>query len=245
MKWTLDKLPFARAPRDLHAHAGRLRADRLLRRRVRADARPARSPSATSSTASRSRARPTSCITGIPYISPYNVNSQGAQPAARAGDGARLLLSHVPEPAAPARRRRPDHRRTRARTSSIRCTTRATSSSSTALLPETRDAYTLEQKYQDEFAYNPSYIEMYRRGNAYHGAHPFYMWYWGQRGREKAGRVIVVGADNATVPELLGWETRRHARRGDRDGARHDGPQRADHDAAPPAHPDHRRDVMR
>ena len=42
---------------------------------------------------------------------------------------------------------------------------------------------------------------MYRRGNAYHGAHPFFMWYWGQRGREKASRVIVVGADNATVPD--------------------------------------------
>jgi hypothetical protein len=33
------------------------------------------------------------------------------------------------------------------------------------------------------------------------------MWYWGQRGREKLSRVIVVGADNATVPALLGWET--------------------------------------
>ena len=48
---------------------------------------------------------------------------------------------------------------------------------------------------------------MYRRGNAYHGAHPFYMWYWGQRGREKVGRVIAVGTDNTTVPGLLGWET--------------------------------------
>ncbi len=75
------------------------------------------------------------------------------------------------------------------------------------LLPETTDSYTLERKYQDEFAYNPSYVEMYRRGNAYHGAHPFYMWYWGQRGREKVSRVIVVGADNVTVPALMGWET--------------------------------------
>ena len=31
--------------------------------------------------------------------------------------------------------------------------------------------------------------------------------YWGQRGREKVSRVIVVGADNQTVPALLGWET--------------------------------------
>ena len=91
------------------------------------------------------------------------------------------------------------------------------------LLPETRDATRSRQKYQDEFAYNPSYIEMYRRGNAYHGAHPFFMWYWGQRGREKASRVIVGrrrqrdGAADARLGD------RRDARRGDRDGAPHDG----------------------
>jgi hypothetical protein len=32
------------------------------------------------------------------------------------------------------------------------------------------------------------------------------MWYWGQAGREWLGKVIVVGADNNTVPKLLGWE---------------------------------------
>ena len=47
------------------------------------------------------------------------------------------------------------------------------------LLPETRDAMKLRHKYEEEFARNQSYIEMYRRGNAYHGAHPFFMWYWG------------------------------------------------------------------
>ena len=75
------------------------------------------------------------------------------------------------------------------------------------ILPETRDAHVMHRKYEEEFAKNPSYIEMYRRGNAYHGAHPCYMWYWGQRGREKVSRVIVVGADNATVPQIMGWET--------------------------------------
>ena len=73
--------------------------------------------------------------------------------------------------------------------------------------PESRDAFYLREKYEREFATNPAYVEMYRRGNAYHGAHPFYMWYWGQRGREKLSRVIVVGADNVTVPALMGWET--------------------------------------
>ncbi len=145
-------------------------------------------------------------ITGIPYISPYNVNSKALNPLLvqvlalgyfyhmyrnkpLLRDGGVLILTHPCSD-----RWDPDHH-----PSYIEFFNR--------LLPETKDAYTLEKKYQDEFAYNPTYVEMYRRGNAYHGAHPFYMYYWGQRGREKCGRVIVVGADNKTVPELLGWET--------------------------------------
>ncbi|MDT7605347.1 MAG: hypothetical protein QOF61_3344 [Acidobacteriota bacterium] len=74
------------------------------------------------------------------------------------------------------------------------------------LLPETRDADVLRDKYEREFANNPSYVEMYRRGNAYHGAHPFFMWYWGENGRQHVGRVIAAGAENAHVPERMGWE---------------------------------------
>jgi hypothetical protein len=74
------------------------------------------------------------------------------------------------------------------------------------LLPETRDAVKLRHKYEEEFAHNPSYIEMYRRGHAYHGAHPFFMWYWGENGRQHVGKVIVAGAENAHVPARLGWD---------------------------------------
>ncbi len=74
------------------------------------------------------------------------------------------------------------------------------------LLPETRDAMTLRHKYEEEFARNPSYVSMYRRGHAYHGAHPFFMWYWGENGRQHVGKVVVAGAENAHVPALLGWE---------------------------------------
>ncbi len=145
-------------------------------------------------------------ITGIPYISPYNVNSKALnpllvqvmalgyfyhmyrrQPILR--DGGVMIITHPCSD-----RFDPVHH-----PSYIEFFNR--------VLTETTDSYTIEKKYQDEFAYNPSYVEMYRRGNAYHGAHPFYMWYWGQRGREKVSRVIVVGADNATVPAILGWET--------------------------------------
>ncbi len=74
------------------------------------------------------------------------------------------------------------------------------------LLPETRDAMELHRKYEQEFAENPSYVDRYRFGNAYHGAHPFFMWYWGEAGRQWCGRVIAAGATNSRVPEILGWE---------------------------------------
>ena len=73
------------------------------------------------------------------------------------------------------------------------------------LLPETRDSFVLQQKYEEEFARNPDYIRMYRTGNAYHGVHPFYMWYWGENGRAHVGKVIVVGGD-AEVARRLGWD---------------------------------------
>ena len=74
------------------------------------------------------------------------------------------------------------------------------------VLPETRDAMEIEQKYEKEFAENPSYVHLYRKGNAYHGVHPFYMWYWGENGRQHVGKVIVAGAENNHVPALMGWD---------------------------------------
>ena len=74
------------------------------------------------------------------------------------------------------------------------------------LLPETRDSFFLQQKYEEEFAHNPDYIRMYRTGNAYHGVHPFYMWYWGENGRAHVGKVIVVGAEDPEIARILGWE---------------------------------------
>ncbi len=75
------------------------------------------------------------------------------------------------------------------------------------LLPETRDGLELHKRYEAKFAANPAYIQMYRTGHAYHPSHPFFMWYWGEAGRQHLGRVIVVGADNEYIPKLLGYET--------------------------------------
>lgn len=77
------------------------------------------------------------------------------------------------------------------------------------LLPRTRDAMELHKNHEAEFARHPSYIQLYRTGRAYHPAHPFYMWYWGENGRQHRGRVIAVGPDNEYVPGILGYETAR------------------------------------
>jgi hypothetical protein len=75
------------------------------------------------------------------------------------------------------------------------------------LLPETRDANALRERYEQKYAHDPALIQMFRTGHAYHPSHPFFMWYWGENGRQHLGRVIVVGADNEYIPKLFGWET--------------------------------------
>jgi len=77
------------------------------------------------------------------------------------------------------------------------------------VLAQTRDAAEMHEKFEERFATNPAYVEMYRKGHSYHPAHPFYMWYWGEAGRQHLGRLIVVGSDNDYIPKLLGWETAR------------------------------------
>jgi lactate racemase len=144
-------------------------------------------------------------VVGIPYVSPYNVNSilnpllvqvmacgylfnlYRGRPLVK--KGGTLIITHPCSDSFD-----PDHH-----PSYIEFFHR--------LLPETRDAEVLEAKYEREFAENPSYVHLYRTGHAYHGAHPFFMWYWGENGRAHLGRVIAVGADNEHVPRMLGWES--------------------------------------
>jgi nickel-dependent lactate racemase len=146
-------------------------------------------------------------VTGIPYISPYNVNSflnpllvqvmaQGYlfnlyRGAPLVKKGGTMIITHP-------------------------CTDKFDKEHHAPyiefvhnLLPETRDALELHKRYEKKFASNPAYIQMYRTGHAYHPAHPFFMWYWGEAGRQWLGRVIVVGADNEYIPKLLGYETAR------------------------------------
>src|SRR5207245_5477874 len=73
-------------------------------------------------------------------------------------------------------------------------------------LADTTDSAELEQRYEAEFARDPNYIHQYRHGHAYHGVHPFYMWYWGDAGRAHVGRIIAAGVHDAEVRRRMGWE---------------------------------------
>jgi len=146
-------------------------------------------------------------VTGIPYISPYNVNSflnpllvqvmaQGYlfncyRNAPLVKKGGTMIITHPCTDMFDREHHAPYiefvHN----------------------LLPETRDAVELHKRYEAKFASNPAYVQMYRTGHAYHPAHAFFMWYWGEAGRQHLGRVIVVGADNEYIPKILGWETAR------------------------------------
>ena len=75
------------------------------------------------------------------------------------------------------------------------------------VLPETRDPGEIEKGFEESFAHNENYIRLFRESYAYHGVHPFYMWYWACYGQEHLGKVIVVGARDKKVADRLGYET--------------------------------------
>jgi hypothetical protein len=70
------------------------------------------------------------------------------------------------------------------------------------VLAETTDPLEIEAKYEESFATDPWYVHLYRTGHAYHGVHPFYMWYWGAHALDHLGAVIVVGGDPAAVRRM-------------------------------------------
>jgi hypothetical protein len=70
------------------------------------------------------------------------------------------------------------------------------------VLADTTDPVEIEARYEKQYAEDEWYRHLYRTSYAYHGVHPFYMWYWGSHALAHLGRVIVVGGDRATVRRL-------------------------------------------
>ena len=70
------------------------------------------------------------------------------------------------------------------------------------VLTETTDAAEIEKRFEKDFAEDEWYRHLYRTSYAYHGVHPFYMWYWGCQAMSHLGRVIIVGGDPKAVRRL-------------------------------------------
>jgi DNA-binding transcriptional regulator YdaS (Cro superfamily) len=70
------------------------------------------------------------------------------------------------------------------------------------VLVETTDPVEIEARFEKSFAEDDWYRHLYRTSYAYHGVHPFYMWYWGCHGMAHAGKVIIVGGDKRAVRRL-------------------------------------------
>ena len=73
------------------------------------------------------------------------------------------------------------------------------------VLSETTDPARIEAEFEKQFAEDEWYRHLYRTSYAYHGVHPFYMWYWGAHALDHLGggdHVIIVGGDVKAVRRL-------------------------------------------
>jgi lactate racemase len=70
------------------------------------------------------------------------------------------------------------------------------------VLADTTDPHEMSKKWEERYATDDWYRHLYRTSYAYHGVHPFYMWYWGAHGLQHCGRVVIVGGDPKAVRRL-------------------------------------------
>jgi hypothetical protein len=139
-------------------------------------------------------------VLGVPYLGPYNVNSvmnpilatcmglgyyfnsYRGQPVVRK-DGA-VILYH-PVPRAFSQLHHPSY-----------------VDFFEEVLAESTDPATIEEKFEQRYATDPWYVHLYRTSYAYHGVHPFYMWYWAAHAMDHVADVVWVGADRRTVERM-------------------------------------------
>lgn len=70
------------------------------------------------------------------------------------------------------------------------------------VLAYSTDPAVIEEKFEKQYAEDPWYIHLYRTSHAYHGVHPFYMWYWAAHGLDHVGDVVWVGGDRKAVRRM-------------------------------------------
>ncbi|MFN2543341.1 MAG: lactate racemase domain-containing protein [Actinomycetota bacterium] len=139
-------------------------------------------------------------VVGLPYISPYNVNSimnpilvqclglgyffnmYVGKPLVRPGG---VMILHHPVPWEFHQVHHPSY-----------------VDFFEEVLAETTDPAAIESKFEQQYATDPWYVHLYRTSHAFHGVHPFYMWYWGAHAMDYLGDVIFVGADRKAVGRM-------------------------------------------
>lgn len=70
------------------------------------------------------------------------------------------------------------------------------------VLADSTDPQVVGAKYEQQFAEDPWYRHLYRTSHAYHGVHPFYMWYWAAHAMDHVDDVIWVGGDRSVAARL-------------------------------------------
>ncbi len=75
------------------------------------------------------------------------------------------------------------------------------------VLPQTTVPSEIERRFEKAYAENERYIHQYRTSYAYHGVHPFYMWYWGCHGMDHLGQVISVAPKSEAAARRIGFAT--------------------------------------
>ncbi|HET8582657.1 MAG TPA: lactate racemase domain-containing protein [Jatrophihabitans sp.] len=139
-------------------------------------------------------------VLGVPYLGPYNVNSTmnpilatcmglgyyfnayRGQPVVRRGGA--VILYHPLEPKF-SQLHHPSY-----------------VDFYEEILAESTDPLVVEEKYEQQFATDPWYIHLYRTSHAYHGVHPFYMWYWAAHAMDHVKDVIWVGGNRRAASRL-------------------------------------------
>lgn len=79
------------------------------------------------------------------------------------------------------------------------------------VLTKTREPEEMRMTFEEKFARDPKYIEAYRSLFSYHGAHPFFVWYWGARALKHLGRVIIAYATHPDAVRRMGFVPARDA----------------------------------
>jgi len=78
------------------------------------------------------------------------------------------------------------------------------------VLLETADPFEMQNSFQEKYAHDPFLIDCYRNKFAYHGFHPFTVWYWATYALKYLSKIVLVGPKDDRVAKRLGVDWARN-----------------------------------